>query len=416
MAAGGRSLEQWLRWQEALHPQAMDLGLERVGAVWENLGAPRPARRVITVAGTNGKGSTVACIEAAARAAGLAVGCYTSPHLLRYNERLRLQGRDAPDARWCRAFAAVEAARDGIPLTYFEFGTLAALRALAREDLDLAVLEVGLGGRLDAVNVVDPDLAVLTPVALDHQHWLGADREAIGAEKAGILRPGIPAVCSDRDPPASVLAEARRLGVSLWCLGRDFDLRPAGEDREWRGPPGRLRLPSPGGARVQADNAAAAVAALVRLWPGRDWEGPAAAMAGAVPPGRFQLLSESPELRADVAHNPAAARALAATLEAGGGPVQVVLGMLADKDVEGFARALAGVAGGWFPVGLDVERGLDGAALHQRLRRVLPAGRLHPPATLPLALEQARAAAGREGRVLVTGSFHTVAQALALRV
>ena len=205
-----RTLEQWLDYQQQVHPKSIDMGLERVGEVARRLGLGRPARRVITVGGTNGKGSTVAFIEAIARAAGLKVGAYTSPHLLRYNDRVRIDGADAGDAALVAAFERIEAARGDTPLTYFEFGTLAALLLFEAAGLDLAVLEVGLGGRLDATNIIDPDCAVITTVDLDHQDYLGDDRESIGFEKAGILRAGKPCVLAEKDPPSSVLRQIRR--------------------------------------------------------------------------------------------------------------------------------------------------------------------------------------------------------------
>ena len=208
-----RTLEQWLAYQQQVHPRDIAMGLDRVGEVARRLGLGRPGRHVAIVAGTNGKGSTVAFIEAMARAAGLRVGAFTSPHLLRYNERIRIDGGDAGDAELVAAFERIEAARGGIALTYFEFGTLAALCLFEAAALDLAILEVGLGGRLDAVNIIDADVAVITTVDLDHQDYLGDDRESIGFEKAGILRAGKPCVLAEKDPPSSVLRHAYAIGA-----------------------------------------------------------------------------------------------------------------------------------------------------------------------------------------------------------
>src|SRR5690606_32803670 len=236
--AATRSLQDWLGDIEGRHPREVDLGLDRVRDVAARMGLGRPARLVATVAGSNGKGSTVAFIEAIAAASGLRVGAYTSPHLLAYNERVRIDGEDADDAGLVAAFGAVEAARGATTLTYFEYGTLAALWLFERAGLDLAVLEVGLGGRLDAVNLVDPDVAVITTVDLDHQDWLGADREAIGTEKVGIARPWTPLVLGEDDPPSSVLGHAYAIGASAIRAGSDyrFGRDDAGDGWWWREP------------------------------------------------------------------------------------------------------------------------------------------------------------------------------------
>jgi dihydrofolate synthase/folylpolyglutamate synthase len=216
------SLPDWLAWQETLHPKKIDLGLERVAAVAERLQLLQPDFGVITVAGTNGKGSSVALLESVLLAAGYRTGCYTSPHLQRYNERIRIQGKEADDKSLCAAFACVDAARGDDSLSYFEFGTLAALVLFSRTPLDIVLLEVGMGGRLDAVNILASNAALITSVGIDHSAWLGADRESIGREKAGILRAGCPAVCSDPQPPPGIEGRARELGAHWFCLGQQF--------------------------------------------------------------------------------------------------------------------------------------------------------------------------------------------------
>ena len=258
----GMDLQQWLAYIERQHPRTIELGLERVREVATRLGLERPAAQVVSVAGTNGKGSTVAFIEAIARAGGWKVGAYTSPHLLRYNERVRIDGREASDEALAGAFAAVEAARGSTPLTYFEFGTLAALWLFQRAGLDLAVLEVGLGGRLDAVNLVDADVAVITTVDIDHTDWLGSDRESIGAEKAGIARPWKPLVLGEVDSPSSVLRHAYAIGANALRLGSDFFHEPVDEGHwRWREVGAELLLPNPQlAAPVQRANAATAIA------------------------------------------------------------------------------------------------------------------------------------------------------------
>jgi len=421
-----KTLSDWLAYIERQHPQNIALGLDRVREVAERMQFQRPATHVVTVGGTNGKGSTVAFIDAIARAAGWRVGTYTSPHLLRYNERVRIDGVELDDATLVAAFEAVEAARvlrqaqddRYVPLTYFEYGTLAALWCFARAGLDLVVLEVGLGGRLDAVNLVDADVAVITTVDLDHQDWLGNDREAIGAEKAGIARPWKPLVLGEDAPPASVLDHAYRIGASAVRAGCDFFVEPLDDAQwRWREVGFELELPLPRlAAPAQLRNAATAIAALRAL----DRPLPDAAIAKGVVdafvPGRLQRFErEGVEIVVDVAHNPQAARELAAWLQAApaSGRTLAVFAALADKDVAGIVDALAPWVARWFLAGLaDVgPRGTDAAAFAGRLAGTAAAtGASH--ATVAEALGAARAAAHAGDRVLVFGSFHTAAEAL----
>jgi len=411
-----RTLEQWLDYQQSVHPKTIDMGLERVGEVARRLGIGRPAPRVVTVGGTNGKGSTVAFIEAIARAAGLRVGAYTSPHLLRYNERVRIDGGDADDASLCAAFERIEGARGDVPLTYFEFGTLAALMLFEAAGLDLAILEVGLGGRLDATNLVDPDVAVITTVDLDHQDYLGDDRESIGAEKAGILRAGKPCVLAEKDPPSSVLRRAYALGAFAIRGHADYLIDALDPGWRWREPGYQIDLPDPGlEAAAQRDNAAAAIAALRAL----DLEIPDAAIrsgvAGARAPGRLQRLPGSPERVLDVAHNPQGARQLGAWLAAHPRRTVAVFSALADKDFGGIVAPVAPHVAAWHlgPITDAGPRGLAVEELARRLAEELPAEILHPHRSLREALDAAARNAGPEGRVLVFGSFHTVAEAMA---
>lgn len=422
-----RTLSDWLAFIEAQHPKTIAMGLERVRAVAEAMALPKPARRVITVGGTNGKGSTVAFIEAIVRAAGWTVGAYTSPHLLRYNERVRIDGAEADDASLVEAFEAVDAARNampggGVPLTYFEYGTLAALWLFARSDLDLAVLEVGLGGRLDAVNLVDPDVAVITTVDLDHQDWLGDTIEAIGAEKVGIARAWTPLVLGDDDPPSSVLGRAYAIGASAVRIGCDFFFESGddGDDAHWRWRTlGReLDLPLPAlAAPVQLRNAAVAIAALHAL----PDDLPDAAFVDGVRaarvPARLQRFERDGfEVLVDVGHNPQAARALADALAASpaAGPTFAVFAALADKDIVGVVDALAPQVDRWWLAGLADAgpRGRDVDAFADALAGT-PAAAGTRCATVADALSAARAAAPQGARVLVFGSFHTAAAALA---
>lgn len=411
-----RPLTDWLAHIERQHPAAIAMGLERVREVAGRMGLGRPARQVIVVGGTNGKGSTVAFIEAIAAAAGWRVGTYTSPHLHRYNERVRIDGAEAADQALVDGFEAVEAARGQTPLTYFEYGTLCALWLLEQAQLDLAVLEVGLGGRLDAVNIVDADVAVITTVDLDHQQWLGPDREHIGAEKAGIARGWKPLVLGETDPPSSVLRHAYLIGANALRLGSDFfrERLPGGGWR-WREVGAQLDLPLPRlDAPAQLDNAATAIAALRALDEPLPETAFAAGIAAAQVPGRLQHFErDGVEIRMDVGHNPQAARALAAFLQAQPRRTLAVYAALADKDAAAVVDALQGQVAQWFLAGLDpgLPRGQGAQVLAGRLAGTDAAHAAQFP-TVAAALAAARAQARPGERVLVFGSFHTVAQAL----
>jgi dihydrofolate synthase / folylpolyglutamate synthase len=414
-----RTLADWLAYLETLHPKTIELGLERVREVYERL-AIVPGCPVITVAGTNGKGSTAAFLERMLGAAGYRVGLYTSPHLLAYNERVRIAGSEASDGDLVAAFAAVEAVRDDVPLTYFEFGTLAALRLFARARLDALVLEVGLGGRLDAVNIVDADVAVVTTIAIDHVDYLGATREDIGREKAGIFRPRRTAVCEDPDPPASLVEYAGALGAPLLRRGVDFDARD--EDTQWRytGPGGAsYALPHPAlRGRHQLANAASALTALltlrqrlpVSMGAVRD------ALVSIELPGRLQVLPGRPVVVLDVAHNPQAVRVLSENLGVMGFHPQTiaVFGIMSDKDIDGVIAALNARIERWLVATLPPPRG----ATAQHLRQRLEAAGVAPSAVETFdspdaAYRAARESATEADRIIVFGSFLTVAAALA---
>ncbi|TCS72936.1 dihydrofolate synthase/folylpolyglutamate synthase [Sulfuritortus calidifontis] len=411
------TLFEWLALLETRHPKAIDLGLDRVRAVKDRLGL-QPACSVITVAGTNGKGSVCAYLEAMLSAAGYQVGCYTSPHLLRYNERVRIGRREASDADLVAAFDAVEQARGGTSLTYFEQGTLAAVWLFQRQDVDVMVLEVGLGGRLDAVNLWDADCAVVTAIDLDHQDYLGPDRESIGFEKAGIFRPGRPAVCGDPNPPRSLLDHAARLGTPLLRLGREIRHEQGGA--HWRcqvGETAYAELPRPAMAgRHQFDNAAAAVAALDCLR-ARLPVGSAAmrqGLAEARQPGRFQQIGERPRRILDVAHNRQSARSLAENLRhlPDVGTVHAVFAMLGDKDIAAVVAELRDVIGHWHIAGLAVPRGADAETLGRVLQAAGLAYTQH--ADLAAAWRAACEAAGPADTIAAFGSFYTVAEIMSL--
>jgi len=409
-----RNLAGWLDYQQRTHPQAIAMGLERVRAVAERLGLGRPGRFVITVAGTNGKGSTVAFIEAIARAAGWKVGAFTSPHLLRYNERVRVDGEEASDQLLCDAFEAIEDARGEIPLTYFEFGTLAALLIFERAGLDLAILEVGLGGRLDAVNIVDPDVAVITSVAIDHQEYLGDDRETIGSEKAGILRAGKPCVLAEKDPPSSVLRRAYELGAYAIRGHADYLIDVTEDGWRWREPGFELDLPMPAlAAPAQLENAAAAIAAVRALPVDVPTDAFVQGIASARLPGRLQKIADAPEIVVDVGHNPQAVGQVVAWLLLHPRPTRAVFAALADKDVEAMVRIIDPEIVHWHLAELADAgpRGQSVAALAERVATAT-AVPIDRHASVAEALAAARAACSPTERVLVFGSFHTVAEAL----
>jgi dihydrofolate synthase/folylpolyglutamate synthase len=414
------TLSEWLAYLETLHPKAIAMGLDRVSAVFARLGVALTCP-VITVGGTNGKGSTCALLECMLRAGGYRVGAYTSPHLLRYNERVRIDGAEATDEALLEAFAAVESVRLTTPLTYFEFGTLAALCLLARAELDVVVLEVGLGGRLDAVNVIDADVAIVTTVAIDHVDYLGTTREEIGREKAGIFRPGAFAICADRSPPATLLAQASAIEARLLRIGIDYDFTAHDGQWSYRGPGGaRHGLPMPAlrGA-YQLANAATALAALDVL---RDR---LAVSMGAIReglvsvqlPGRLQVLPGRPVTVLDVAHNPQAAAALSDGLASMGFHPRTwaVFGIMADKDIGSVIAALLPRVDRWYIASLPPPRGATALDLRLRLEAagVAPAD-IRDFADPAAAYRAAREAVVEADRIIVFGSFLTVAAALAL--
>lgn len=414
--ANPANLNDWLKLLETRHPTTIELGLQRVGEVWHRLGQPTPARQVFTVAGTNGKGSTVAYIDAMLRALSYASGTYTSPHLFRYKERVRTGSLEFSDEEWVWSFDAVEQARADTGLSYFEHGTLAAFVLLERSRLDFAVLEVGLGGRLDAVNLIDADCAVITPIGLDHQEYLGADRESIGREKAGILRPGSPLICTEADPPASVLHHAQELGVPVQRLGLDFHIAQHADHLIWRRGEQEIQLPIPPlRGPHQYNNLAAAVAALSCLLPAaltRPLD-LAQGISSVRLSGRLQAHPADERVLVDVGHNPLAAEVVKQNLQASGQRIKVcVLAMLRDKDAGEVVRILNDQVEQWYCAGLTGERGRSGADLAKLILDQLGGHQVSVFGTVSEALMAAIQAAAGLDRVLVFGSFHTAAQAL----
>ena len=422
-AALPTTLDGWLARCEALHPREIELGLDRVRAVADRL-ALRFDVPLVVVAGTNGKGSSCAMLEAIALAAGWRVGLYVKPHLVRFEERCRIGGAMASEAELLPHFAAVEAARGDVPLTYFEFTTLAIARRLAQAPLDLAILEVGLGGRLDAVNVFDADCALVTSIDVDHAAWLGPDREAIGREKAGILRPGRPAVVSDPAPPASVVRHAEAIGADLWLAGRDFGYSgqkgPSGAWQQWswsgrsHGYAG-LAYPALRGAN-QLVNAAGVLAVFEALRERLPITAQAvrAGFARVELPGRFQIVAGQPTLVLDVAHNPHAAAALAENLDAMGfyPRTHAVFGAMADKDLAGMLRRLASLVDTWHFSDLPSPRAASAASLRELHATLGVAGpgpvAVECHASPAAALAAAAAGADPADRIVVFGSFLTV--------
>ena len=413
-----RTLQEWLAWQSYLHKKPIELGLERVGKVAERLALTNPRHAVITVAGTNGKGSCVAMLESILVAAGYRVGSYTSPHLLRYNERVRIRGQEVTDAALCDAFARVERAREAISLSYFEFGTLAAMCLFEDANLDVSLMEVGLGGRLDAVNVQDTDLAVITSIGLDHTEWLGLDRESIGYEKSGIMRGNAPAVCGDPDPPNSVIERAKALQSLPYFLGRDFRYRNCGATWAWEGPQVVWTdLPRPGlQGEVQLRNASTVLMCLHALRDrfAVDRQTVHQGLRTVQLLGRFQRLQTPVETFVDLAHTPDAVRVLAENLRnrANRGNTHVVFAVLADKDAGAMAGALIDIADYWYVAELQTERTLSCVELSAIVKNKAPHVRVDSFTTVTEAYAAAAAAASPIDRIVVFGSTLCVAEIL----
>ena len=412
-----RSLVEWLEWQSTLHPSAIDLGLDRCRRVRDAMGLDAVEVPRIVVAGTNGKGSCVGFLESMLSAAGLRTGAYTSPHLSRYNERVRIGVQPVSDAALVEAFERVDAARGDVSLTFFEFGTLAAADIIERARVDVTIMEIGLGGRLDAVNAFEPDVSLITAIGVDHRAWLGDDRESVGREKAGIMRTAVPCVIGERSPPASVVDRARAVGAPCRILGRDYGFRRGSDHWAWWGDGRTVEgLPPPGPAGShQVDNAAACLAALSALSPRVRLSDDAVrtGIANARVAGRLEWLDAPERVLVDVAHNPLGAEALAAYL-ASFRPRprrRAVCGVLGDKDAGAMLRALLSEIDAWYFASLPGLRGRDAQEL---------AGEL-PGAVPGLAFDSVEAAftAALEGRseheeVVVFGSFVTVERVLRL--
>lgn len=415
-----RTVEEWLGHLESLRPELIELGLDRTRRVAESMGLLSHFCPTITVAGTNGKGSVCAMLTSILRTAGYKVGVYTSPHLLQFQERIQIDGELIDDADLCAAFSAVEVARGETPLTYFEFSTLAAVYAFRQAAVDVMVLEVGLGGRLDAVNVFDSDCAVVTSIDLDHQSFLGDTREAIGFEKAGVFRAGCPAICADNNPPQSLIDHAQTLSADLWLIGRDFGFQFEPQQwsywgKQWR----RASLAWPAlRGHYQLQNASTALAVLEVL----QQQLPVAmsdvrrGLLEVEWPGRFQVLAGRPTVILDVAHNPHAAGALRQALDTMGyfPHTHAVVGMLTDKDMQGVLACLGDAIDHWHLASLDGPRGASAQQLQEALPKNKRAAMSYVQYASPdAAFAQAYKQAADNDRIIVFGSFYTVSAVLA---
>jgi dihydrofolate synthase/folylpolyglutamate synthase len=413
------ALDEWLAWQETLHPKFIDLGLERVRRALQALDAEYRQPFTLTVGGTNGKGSCAAMLDAILRAQGYRVGLFTSPHLLRYNERIRVQGETASDAAICESFERIDRARGETTLSYFEFGALAALDIFARSELDAQILEVGLGGRLDAVNVLDADAALIATIDLDHQEWLGHTRDAIALEKAGIFRAGKPAVCGDSDPPASLSRHVAEQGIELACLGRDFGYREDGDSWSWQGGDIRLEnLPYPAlKGKHQLLNAAAAIRLLtdVRARLPVNAEAIRAGLVSVRLAGRLQYLDGEVPVLLDVAHNPQSTSVLAEHLAARfpGRRVHAVFSIMRDKDMATVIDRIKPFVHDWRLAPLAMPRAAQDEELLALLRAAGAERAEAGFADAWAAFEAARDAARAGDLIVVFGSFFLVSEILA---
>ncbi len=418
-----RSLQDWLTWQEKLHFSEIDLGLERIKKVASKLNLLSPSFPIITVAGTNGKGSSVAILEAILKAQGYKVGSYTSPHLVEYNERIKIDGKNASDKQIISAFERIDKERDKTSLTYFEFGTLAAMQYFVDENVDVAILEVGLGGRLDASNLWNTSLAIITSIAIDHVDWLGNDREVIAVEKSGIMRQSIPVICGDPEPPKSIETEAQRIGASLLQLKKDFffepDNNPAKSSKQWRLSihDSTITLPKPSlSGEFQLNNAATvitglnSISSLLPVTQQSIEEG----LTNVEVLGRLQIIHRSPEWLLDVAHNPHAAKELAIYLEKKPvkGKTYALFSMLKDKDIKQVLSLLNNSINEWHIIALEGSRGISLEELVLIIKQQGITNTVITHASFEDAYRSLKKYANFEDRVVAFGSFLVVSQIL----
>jgi len=416
-----KHLQEWLDWQETLHSQKIELGLERIAEVAQALHVDKPKYKTIVVAGTNGKGSIVATLASIYHHAGYRVGAYTSPHLLQYNERIRVQQQNVDDQSLCNAFAKVDQARGDTSLSYFEFGTLAAMQIFSESELDVAIYEVGLGGRLDAVNILDSEVAIVSSIGIDHVQWLGSDRESIGFEKAGVFRKNRPAICGDKEPPNSLIEYAENVGSELFLINEHFSYKRQDnqlwsfecENIRWND----LPMPSLYGEK-QVGNAATALMGMRQI----DQDLPVTresvdrGLANISLPGRFQIMQGPCEVVLDVAHNLDSAKVLFDNLKELKPATKTiaVFAVLADKDVCGIIECTAGLFDEWHISQLDSERALEMEKLKAQLDNCCHDCVIHTHDSIAQAYRSATNSVDDTMRVVVFGSFLTVAEVLRL--
>lgn len=411
-------LDEWLAWQEELHFTAIELGLDRCTAVAEVMGLLNPSFTIISVAGTNGKGSSVTMLGSILHNSGYKTGCYTSPHLIRYNERITLAGIEVTDEMLCESFNRIDLARGDISLTYFEFGTLAALDLFHRANIDVAVLEVGLGGRLDAVNCFDADVALISSIDLDHMQWLGKDRESIAYEKAGIFRANKPAICSDPHPPASILKYAESIAADLYIPGRDFNYQLSDDHWSWQwGSVIYDNLPRPSQYNsCQVQNAAGVLMVLDKLKSiiPVDAHAIEKGLQDFSLTGRFQMLTEGTQTILDVAHNNQAAKTLVHNLKQfpSSGKTHIIIGMLKDKDKKSVLKELIEIADYWHAVTISTSRGDNSETLRKELLELGVSVPISVSETVADAFLKIQNETGMHDRIVVTGSFLTVGEAI----
>ena len=413
-----RSIDKWLHWQESLHFTAIELGLERCRRVANNMGLLNPSYNVISVAGTNGKGSSIIMLDRILRNAGYKIGRYTSPHLLRYNERICINGIEATDTELCESFDRIDRARGNISLTYFEFGTLAALDLFRQHSVQLAILEVGLGGRLDAVNILDADISLITSIDIDHQEWLGNNRESIGREKAGIFRNLAPAICSEPNPPQSLLDCSEALGTPISILGSDYQFNLINDTWSWSTKDTRIeRLPRPMKyCDFQIQNASGVLMLLAKIqdeYP-VSIENIKQGLSSFRLEGRFQIIPGAIPKILDVAHNRESIKALVNSLKVIPcyGKTHIILGMLKDKDHQRVIKELIEITDTWHFVSISQDRGIEAKILTSKLKALGRLENISEYSNVEEALDKIHKLSMPDDRIIITGSFYTVGAAI----
>ena len=413
-----RSIDKWLHWQESLHFTAIELGLERCRRVANNMGLLNPSYNVISVAGTNGKGSSIIMLDRILRNAGYKIGRYTSPHLLRYNERICINGNEATDTELCESFDRIDRARGDISLTYFEFGTLAALDLFRQHNVQLAILEVGLGGRLDAVNILDADISLITSIDIDHQEWLGNNRESIGREKAGIFRNLAPAICSEPNPPQSLLDCSEALGTPISILGSDYQFNLINDTWSWSTKDTRIeRLPRPMKyCDFQIQNASGVLMLLAKIqdeYP-VSTENIKQGLSSFRLKGRFQIIPGAIPKILDVAHNRESIKALVNNLKMIPcyGKTHIILGMLKDKDHQRVIKELIEITDTWHFVSISQDRGIEAKILTSKLKALGRLENISEYSNVEEALDKIHKLSMPDDRIIITGSFYTVGAAI----